>query len=80
MVKGPPGRGNFQSPAVSAVHELQVELCFEAAEPFRHLGFGEVHLGGGLGNATELVNGRLQKLIEFFGQVTKEDLEWRFPP
>lgn len=26
-----------------------------------------------------LVNGRLQQLIEFFGQVTKEDLEWRFP-
>ena len=24
--------------------------------------------------------GRLQQLIEFFGQVTKEDLEWRFPP
>ena len=23
--------------------------------------------------------GRLQQLIEFFGQVTKEDLEWRFP-
>lgn len=27
-----------------------------------------------------LTNGRLQQLIEFFGQVTKEDLEWRFPP
>ena len=25
-------------------------------------------------------NGRLQQLIEFSGQVTKEDLEWRFPP
>ena len=24
-------------------------------------------------------DGRLQQLIEFFGQVTKEDLEWRFP-
>lgn len=24
-------------------------------------------------------HGRLQQLIEFFGQVTKEDLEWRFP-
>ena len=27
-----------------------------------------------------IINGRLQQLIEFFGQVTKEDLEWRFPP
>lgn len=26
------------------------------------------------------MKGRLQQLIEFFGQVTKEDLEWRFPP
>ena len=26
-----------------------------------------------------LALGRLQQLIEFFGQVTKEDLEWRFP-
>lgn len=26
-----------------------------------------------------IIFGRLQQLIEFFGQVTKEDLEWRFP-
>ncbi|CAJ1189363.1 hypothetical protein CP1MG86_MNBNLCLN_01155 [Companilactobacillus paralimentarius] len=30
--------------------------------------------------AQYIMNGRLQQLIEFFGQVTKEDLEWRFPP
>lgn len=29
--------------------------------------------------SSHFVNGRLQQLIEFFGQVTKEDLEWRFP-
>ena len=30
-------------------------------------------------NTLLIIYGRLQQLIEFFGQVTKEDLEWRFP-
>ena len=45
---------------------------------FRNIIFGLIGLI--ISTPFIFVFGRLQKLIEFFGQVTKEDLEWRFPP